>query len=207
MLMPVMIRPAMASPRTNLPAPSIEPWNSISWVSAARRFLASSLLIRPAERSASMDICLPGSESRAKRAATSLIRFWPLVITMNWITTSTRKMTMPTTGLPPTTNEPNVRMTLPASPSSRISRVEETFSARRNSAVNSSTLGNVLNSTGRLLLSTAIRISRLSVMLTHSIASSISGGMGINITAKMARKKIASRLLRCSLLEVSVMVV
>ena len=207
MLMPVMIRPAMASPRTNLPAPSIDPWNSISWVSAERRFLASSLLIRPAERSASMDICLPGSESSANLAATSLMRFWPLVITMNWITTRTRKITIPTTGLPPTTNEPKVRMTLPASPSSRISRVDDTLSASRNSAVNSSTLGKVLNSTGRLLLSTAIRISRLTVMLRHNIASSISGGIGINITARMARKKIASRLLRCSLFDLSVMVV
>jgi hypothetical protein len=134
---------------------------------------------------------LPGIESSAKRAATSLMRFCPLVMTMNWITTSTRKTTMPTTGSPPTTKRPNVAMTSPALPSSRISRVELTLSASRNSAVNSKTLGNVLNSTGRAALSTAIRMSRLTVMLMHSIASRRSGGIGINITARIAMKNSA----------------
>jgi hypothetical protein len=98
-----------------------------------------------------------------------------------------------------------VRITSPASPSSRINRVDETLSASRNRAVNSSTLGKVLNSTGRPALSTAIRISRLTVMLTHNIASSSSGGSGISITARISRKKTASRLLRCVPLVASAM--
>jgi hypothetical protein len=45
-----------------------------------------------------MDICLPGIASRVKRAATSLMRPWPLVMTMNWMTTRIRKTMMPTSG-------------------------------------------------------------------------------------------------------------
>ncbi len=41
MLMPVMSRPAMASPRTNLLAPSIAPKNSVSVARSLRRPLAS----------------------------------------------------------------------------------------------------------------------------------------------------------------------
>jgi hypothetical protein len=59
---------------------------------------ASSCVSRPALRSASIDICLPGIASNAKRAVTSLMRFWPLVMTMNWMITNTRKMMMPTSG-------------------------------------------------------------------------------------------------------------
>ena len=61
----------------------------------------------PAFRSASIAICLPGMPSKANRAATSLMRVAPLVITTNWITTMITKMMMPTTIWSPATNSPN----------------------------------------------------------------------------------------------------
>ena len=89
--------PAMASPRTNLLAPSIAPKKSacceISW----RRRCASCWSITPAFRSASTAICLPGIPSRVNRAATSLMRVAPLVITTNWIKTMIEKIISPTT--------------------------------------------------------------------------------------------------------------
>jgi hypothetical protein len=58
--------PAMASPFTNLLAPSIEPKKSASRSMSLRRCRATSDVIR----SASIAICLPGMPSRANRAAT-----------------------------------------------------------------------------------------------------------------------------------------
>jgi hypothetical protein len=54
------------------------------------------------------------------------------------------------------------------------------------------TVGNVLKSVGRDALSTDITTSRLVAMLMHSIASSISGGIGTSITARMPRNATAS---------------
>ena len=114
MLISVITIPAMASPRTNLLAPSIAPkksaWRVISW----RRRWASLSSIIPAFKSASIAICRPGMPSKANRAATSLIRVAPLVITTNWITTMITKMTNPTTILPLATNSPKVLITSPA---------------------------------------------------------------------------------------------
>src|SRR4026209_2016171 len=62
-------RPAIASPRTYLLAPSIEPKNSASSPTSARRRLASFSSISPAFMSASIAICLPGMAARGKRAA------------------------------------------------------------------------------------------------------------------------------------------
>ena len=73
-LITVISRPAIASPRTNFEAPSMAPKKPLSWLKSSRRFLASSSLIRPEERSASIAICLPGMASRLNRAATSAIR-------------------------------------------------------------------------------------------------------------------------------------
>ena len=106
-----------------------------------------------------MAICLPGMPSRVKRAATSLMRVAPLVMTTNWITTMIEKMIRPTTILsapvaPPVTNSPKVRTTPPAAsrPSLparvRINRVVATFNTRRNSVVASSSEGKMLNSSG-----------------------------------------------------------
>ena len=140
-LMPVISTPAMASPLTNLEAPSIAPKKSASRAISERRFLASSSVIRPVFRSASIAICLPGMASRVKRAATSATRPAPLVITVSWITIRIRKITRPTTTLPPTTKLPNAFTTWPASPCSRISRVTEMLIASRKSVVSSSRLG------------------------------------------------------------------
>ena len=75
-----------------------------------------SSVIWPVLRSASIAICLPGIASRVKRAPTSATRPAPLVITTNWMTMRIRKMTRPTTTLPPTTKLPNASTTWPASP-------------------------------------------------------------------------------------------
>ncbi len=71
----------------------------------------------PAFRSASIAICRPGMPSKAKRAATSLMRVAPLVITTNWITTMITKMISPTTILSPATNSPKLFTTPPAASS------------------------------------------------------------------------------------------
>src|SRR3981189_1171832 len=81
MLMNTTSRPATASPRTNFEAPSIAPKKPLSSSSALRRSLATFSSIRPALRSASIAICLPGMASRWKRAATSAMRPEPLVMT------------------------------------------------------------------------------------------------------------------------------
>ncbi len=64
-----MMRPAMASPRTNLEAPSMEPKNELSSSSSRRRRIDSFSSMSPAERSASIAICLPGMASRGKACA------------------------------------------------------------------------------------------------------------------------------------------
>ena len=97
MLISVMMMPAMASPRTNLLAPSMAPKKSACWVISRRRRWASCSSMMPAFRSASMAICRPGMPSKAKRAATSLMRVAPLVITTNWMITMMAKMIRPTT--------------------------------------------------------------------------------------------------------------
>ena len=97
----------------------------------------------PARSSASIDICLPGIASSVKRAATSATRSEPLEMTRNWIIVRIRKITAPTTRLPATTKLPKARMTSPASARSRMRRVAETSSARRNSVVSSSSVGKV----------------------------------------------------------------
>ncbi|MNN13612.1 hypothetical protein D3C81_1266500 [compost metagenome] len=110
-LMKVMIRPATASPRTNLDAPSMAPKKVDSCSSSLRRSLAWSSLIRPDDRSASMAICLPGMESRVKRAETSAIRVEPLVMTTKFTTRMMAKMITPMMKLPPIISSPKALMT------------------------------------------------------------------------------------------------
>ena len=138
----------------------------------ARRWRASSSPISPAFRSASIAICLPGIASRLNLAATSLIRSAPLVITTNWMTTSIRKTTRPTTRLLPTTKCPNVAMIFPASPCSRIKRVEATFNDKRNKVTKRSSEGKVENSIDSLVASTATSVAILIAMLQDSSMSS-----------------------------------
>ena len=126
----------MASPRTNFEAPSIAPKKALSSSSALRRARASFSLIRPAERSASIAICLPGMASRLKRAATSAMRPEPLVMTTKFTITRIVNTMMPITKLPLITKLPNASMTWPAAavpscPRDRMRRVEARLSASR----------------------------------------------------------------------------
>ena len=54
----------MASPRTNFEAPSMAPKKPLSSSRSVRRLRATFSSIRPAERSASIAICLPGMASK-----------------------------------------------------------------------------------------------------------------------------------------------
>ena len=146
-LISVMTIPATASPLTNFDAPSSDPKKLISRCSWMRRRLASWWSMAPAFRSPSMANCLPGSESSAKRAATSAMRPEPLVMTMKFTTEITAKIVIPTRIDPPATNSAKPLMTEPAAslpfcPSVRISRVDDTFSDSRITRLTSSRTGN-----------------------------------------------------------------
>ena len=90
-----------------------------------------------------MLICFPGIPSREKRAATSATLSDPFVITMNCTTVTIEKITKPTARLSPMTNWPNVVIILPASASTKISRLVLIDKARRNNVVINKTEGNV----------------------------------------------------------------
>ncbi len=146
--------PATASPRTNFEAPSIEPKKFASSCTSARRRLASFSSIRPAFRSASTAICLPGMASSVKRAETSAMRSAPLVTTTKLITTRMANTIRPTAKFPPIRKWPKASITAPAAPgpvwpSSSTTRVEATFSDSRIRVVSSSTEGNAAKSRGR----------------------------------------------------------
>ncbi|MBA7687766.1 hypothetical protein ES703_96238 [subsurface metagenome] len=96
-LIMVIIIPAIASPLTNLAAPSIAPWNSASLAIVFLRLLASSSSISPVFRSASILICLPGIASSVNLAATSAILVAPFVITTKLMITRIIKTIIPTT--------------------------------------------------------------------------------------------------------------
>ena len=100
MLTAVMMRPAMASPRTNLEAPSMAPKKALSSSSSRRRRVASFSSIRPALRSASIAICLPGMASSVKRAPTSAMRVAPLVMTTKLTVIRITKTMVPMTKSP-----------------------------------------------------------------------------------------------------------
>ena len=104
MLTAVMMRPAIASPRTNFEAPSMEPKNELSSSSSLRRAWACFSSMRPEDMSASIAICLPGMASRVKRAPTSAMRVAPLVITMKLTMIRMAKTTRPMKKSPPMTN-------------------------------------------------------------------------------------------------------
>ena len=146
----------MASPRTNLEAPSIEPKKLASSDTSARRRRASFSSITPALRSASTAICLPGMASSVKRADTSAMRSAPLVTTTKLITTRIANTIRPTAKLPPIRKWPKDSITAPAAPgpvwpSSSTTRVEATLSDSRISVVKSSTEGKAAKSSGRTM--------------------------------------------------------
>jgi hypothetical protein len=63
--------------------------------------------MRPADRSASIAICLPGMASRVKRAATSAMRPEPFVMTTKFTITRIVKTIAPMMKLPCITKLPN----------------------------------------------------------------------------------------------------
>ncbi|MEY9392615.1 hypothetical protein ABIF93_010936 [Bradyrhizobium japonicum] len=87
------------------------PKKPLSSSRSLRRCLATFSSIRPAERSASIAICLPGMASRWKRAATSAIRPEPLVMTTKFTMIRMAKTMIPMTKLPPITKLPKASMT------------------------------------------------------------------------------------------------
>ena len=168
-----------------------------------RRTLASSSLITPAARSASIAICLPGIASREKRAATSAIRVEPFVITMKLMMTRIVKTMIPMMKSPLTMKLEKPSMTLPAAPgpvcpSLRINLVEETLSARRSMVTTRRIVGKELNSSGVPIQRATIRIRTESERETASPRSSKKGGSGTKSIARMRttpRAKAMSRLL------------
>ena len=180
----------MASPRTNFEAPSIAPKKALSSSSALRRVRASFSLIRPADRSASIAICLPGMASRLKRAATSAMRPEPLVMTTKFTITRIVNTMMPITKLPLITKLPNASMTWPAAavpscPCDRIRRVEARLSASRSIVEISRMVGNEENSSGVWMNSAVIRISTDRMIETARNMSSTSDGSGRISTTRM----------------------
>src|SRR5579885_272416 len=169
-------RPAMASPRTNFEAPSMAPKKPDSSSRFLRRRRASFSSIKPALRSASMAICLPGMPSKWKRAATSAMRPEPLVMTTKLTITRIVKTMMPMTKFPLITNWPNASMTWPAAavpswPCARMSLVEARLSDSRSMVEINSTVGNAENSSGAWMNSDVIRITRITMMPSASAIS------------------------------------
>ena len=93
------------------------------------------------------------------RAATSLMRVAPCVITTNWITTRIENKITPTMTWSPATNSPKARITPPAAlrpavpPRVRTSRVVATFKTSRVRVVVRRTVGNALKSWGMRIAS------------------------------------------------------
>ena len=170
----------------------MEPKKSASWATSARRCLASSCLMRPALRSASMAICLPGMESRAKRAETSATRPEPLVTTTKLMMVMRMKITTPTVKLPPIRNLPKASITLPAAsvpewPSNNTMRVVATLSDRRMSVVTSKRVGKDTKSLKFLMFRAAISTRMAMPMLSVNSMSKSSAGRGTSIMARMSR--------------------
>ncbi len=182
-LTPRMMSPAIASPRTNFEAPSIDPKNELSSSSSRRRCCATFSSIRPAERSASIAICLPGIASSVNLAPTSAMRVAPLVMTRKLIVTKMRKTMMPMTKSPPMTRRAKPAMMYPAAvsplaPCARMRRVVEILSASRSTVATSSTVGNAENSSGFWIHSATIRIKTDSAIDSARPKSINSDGRG-----------------------------
>ncbi len=117
--------------------------------------------------------------SSTKRAATSLMRPEPLVITTNWMMIRIRNTTRPTARLSPPTYSPKAWITLPALPWVRIRRVLATLSPRRKSVVKSRIVGKVESSRAeRAFMTTRSSTSEI-VMLEASSTSSTKGLIGV----------------------------
>ena len=173
------------------------PKKPLSSSSSLRRFLAVASSIRPAPRSASIAICLPGMASRWKRAATSAMRPEPLVMTTKFTITRIANTIIPITKLPLITKLPKASMTWPAAavpscPFDRISRVEARLSDSRSMVEISKMVGNAENSSGVWMNSEVIRIRIDSVIEIARNRSSTTAGSGRISTTKMVRMPSAS---------------
>ena len=190
-LMNTISKPAIASPRTNLLAPSMAPKKALSSSRALRRSRACCSLISPEERSASIAICLPGMASKVKRAATSAMRVEPRVMTTKFTITRIANTMMPITNWPPITKLAKAKITSPAAcspewPPERIRRVEAMLSERRNSVVSSKTDGKDVNSSGFLMSSAVTSTNKEIVIEIDNSASSKNAGSGTSMMARMA---------------------
>ncbi len=191
-LINVMSRPAIASPRTNLDAPSIDPKKALSFSRFLRRVRASPSSIRPDDKSASIAICLPGMASRVKRAATSAIRPEPLVITTKFTITRIAKTIIPIMKLPCITKLPKASITFPAAavpscPSDRMSRVEARLSASRIIVAMSRMVGKDENSSGRWMKRAVMSTRTEKVIEIASEKSSMKAGIGRIRTTMIVR--------------------
>ena len=187
-----MSKPATASPRTNFDAPSMAPKKADSCSTSARRRFAVSSSIKPADKSASIAICLPGIESKAKRAATSAIRPEPFVMTTKLTMTRMAKTMTPMMTLPCITKLPKASITPPAAsvpscPLLRINRVEARFNARRSMVAISKTVGKALNSNGRLMKRAVIKTRNENVNEIASEKSNRNAGRGRMSTTRMIK--------------------
>jgi hypothetical protein len=196
-LMKVIRRAATASPRTNFEAPSMAPKKDDSSSSAARRAFAAFSSMRPAERSASIAICLPGIASRVKRAATSAMRPEPFVITTKFTMIRIANTMIPITKLPPMTKWPKASITCPAAavpswPWPRIRRVEARLSASRSIVAISSSVGKTVNSSGLSIDRPVIMISTDMMIDTARSRSSRIAGSGKISTARIAMTPVAN---------------
>ena len=185
MLIPVIIKPAVASPFTNFVAPSIEPKKLFSCCNFFLLSAASLSVMAPVFRSESIAICLPAIASSVNRAVTSETRSVPLLITINWIIMMMIKIITPIIKLPPPTNSPNVSTTCPASPFFKISFVEDTFNEIRNNVVKSSMVGYAAISRTSFAYNVLNKIISAIPILIASIISNNHEGIEImkNITA------------------------
>ena len=147
----------------------------------------------PAWTSVSMAICLPGRPSRANRAATSLVRVEPAVITTNCTTAMIANTTAPTTRLLAATNAPNASTTWPAAPApstaarARISRVVAMLSTSRTRVAPRRNVGKMLISSGVRAASAPSSASTETVRLAASRKSTTTGGTGASTTSRARR--------------------
>ncbi len=173
------------------------PKKPLSSSSSLRRALAVFSSISPAERSASIAICLPGIESNWKRAATSAMRPEPLVMTTKFTITRIANTIIPITKLPDMTKLPNASMTWPAAavpswPFDRIRRVDAMFSDSRSMVEIRRMVGNDENSSGAWMNSEVIRIRIETVIEIARNRSSMIEGKGRISTTRMVRTPNAS---------------
>ena len=153
-----------------------------------RLFFASSSLISPELRSASIAICLPGIASNVKRAATSDTRSEPLVITIKFTKTMIMNIRNPTIASPPITKLPNafiILLMFPAPPPERIERVVEMFSDKRNTVDISNIVGKTENSNALLINIVITRMISESAMLSIIRKSCTGTGSGMIIARTM----------------------